>query len=146
MPAQTLRKDTDGNPRNAEEARIFVKQVESLFTPWNIDALVDGFTDDCVVRFGTVPEFRGREALRAFFTARSARQKEYRLKKQFRSLMGDTIANVWEGEWQDAATGAAMRGYGVEVWVMRGGKIEIWEAAFNSGRADQANSVTDLLR
>ena len=42
------------NPRTVEEARAFVKHVESLFMPWNIDALVDGFTDDCVVRFGTL--------------------------------------------------------------------------------------------
>lgn len=146
MPAQPLRKDEGSNPRTAEEARAFVRYVESLFMPWNIDALVDGFTEDCVVRFGTVPEFRGRDAIRAFFTARRSKQNGYRLKKEFRSLMNDTIANVWEGEWQDAGTGVAMRGYGVEVWVMRGGKIAIWEAAFNTGRADQASSVADLLR
>lgn len=146
MPAQPLRKDESSNPQTAEAARAFVKHVESLFMPWNIDALVDGFTEDCVVRFGTVSEFRGREFLRTFFTTRSSKQMGYRLEKQFRSLMNDTIANVWKGEWQDADTGAAMRGYGVEIWVMRDGKIAIWEAAFNSGRADQANSVTDLLR
>ena len=146
MPVQPLRKDGSRNPQTAEEARAFVGHVESLFMPWNIDALVAGFTEDCVVRFGTVPEFCGRDALRAFFTARSSKQKGYRLKKEFRSLMNDTITNVWEGEWQDAESGVAMRGYGVEVWVMRGGKIAIWEAAFNTGRADQANSVADLLR
>jgi nuclear transport factor 2 (NTF2) superfamily protein len=146
MPVQPLRKDDNRNPRTAEEARALVKQVESLFMPWNIDALVAGFTDDCVVRFGTVPEFRGREALRAFFTARSIKQNGYRLNKQFRSLMDDTITNVWEGEWQDAGNGVAMRGYGVEVWILRDGKIAVWEAAFNAGRADQANSVADLLR
>jgi nuclear transport factor 2 (NTF2) superfamily protein len=58
---------------------------------------VAGFTDDCVVRFGTVPELRGRRALREFFTERSARQENYRLDKQFRALMGDVIANVWSG-------------------------------------------------
>src|ERR1700734_3473784 len=59
MPVQPLRKEGDGNPRTAEEAKALVKYVESLFMPWNIDALVAGFTDDCLVRFGTVPEFRG---------------------------------------------------------------------------------------
>jgi hypothetical protein len=49
-----------------------------------------------VVRFETVPEFRGREALRAFFTARSGKQKGYRLKKSFRTLANDAIPNVWE--------------------------------------------------
>jgi len=99
-----------------------------------------------VVRFGTVPEFRGRDALRAFFTTRSRKQKGYRLKKSFRTLVSDTITNVWEGEWLDAESGAAMRGFGVEVWVMRRGKIAVWEAAFNTARSDRANSVADLLR
>jgi nuclear transport factor 2 (NTF2) superfamily protein len=114
--------------------------------PWNIDALVSGFTDDCVVRFGTVPEFHGREALRAFFNARSDKQKGYRLKKSFRAMANDTITNVWEGEWLDAKSTVPMRGFGVEVWVMRDGKIAFWEAAFNTGRADQTNSVADVLR
>jgi len=146
MSARPLRKAENRNPHTVEEARAFVKYVASLFTPWNIDALVDGFTEDCVVRFGTVPEFRGREALRAFFTARSAKQKDYRLDKQFRTLMDDTMTNVWEGHWEDAESGAAMRGYGVEVWVMREGRIAVWEAAFNSARADQSSGLAELLR
>jgi nuclear transport factor 2 (NTF2) superfamily protein len=146
MSVQPLQKERDRNPRTAEEAEALVKHVESLFMPWNIDALVGGFTDDCVVRFGTVPEIRGHEALRAFFIARSRKQRDYRLKKSFRTLMNDTITNAWEGEWQDAESGAAMCGFGVEVWVMRDGKIATWEAAFNTGRADQTNSVVDLLR
>ena len=58
-----------------EEAQALVKRVEALFMPWNVDGLAEGFTEDCVVRFGSVPEFRGREAVRAFFRTRSARQK-----------------------------------------------------------------------
>jgi nuclear transport factor 2 (NTF2) superfamily protein len=146
MAVQPLRKDADRNPRSAEEARAFVGHVESLFMPWNIDALVAGFTEDCVVRFGTVPEFSGRAALREFFTARSQRQWNYRLDKRFRALMHDTIANVWSGEWEDADTGARMRGFGVETWVMRDGKIAVWEAAFNVARADQTGGVAEMLR
>jgi nuclear transport factor 2 (NTF2) superfamily protein len=146
MAVQALRASAGGNPRNDEEARALVKHVESLFMPWNLDALVDGFTEDCVVRFGTVPEFRGRDSLREFFTTRSARQKGYRLTKQFRALSGDMIANVWTGEWQDAESGAAMKGFGVETWQMRDGKIAVWEAAFNVTRADAAGGVADMLR
>ena len=69
MSIQALRQGASRNPGTVEEARAFVQYVESLFMPWNIDALVDGFTEDCVVRFGTVPEFRGRDALHAFFAA-----------------------------------------------------------------------------
>jgi nuclear transport factor 2 (NTF2) superfamily protein len=146
MAVRALQEDISRNPRTVEEAHLFVQHVESLFMPWNVDALVDGFTEDCVVRFGTLPAFRGRQVLRTFFTNRSARQKNYRLTKQFRSLMGDTITNSWEGSWQDSETGLAMTGFGVEVWVMRDGRIAAWDAAFNVGRADQATNVGDLLR
>ena len=110
MEAQALQQHENRNPRTIEEGRALVRHVKSLFMPWNIDALVDGFTEDCTVRFGTVPEFCGRTALRAFFTARSAKQKDYRLRKQLRVLAGDAMTNVWDGEWQDAATGAPMKG------------------------------------
>src|ERR1700686_3035168 len=146
MAVQALRESASGNPRSADEARVLVKHVESLFMPWNIDALVDGFTEDCIVRFGIVPEFRGRGALRAFFMARSARQKGYRLKKQFRTLMNDTMTNIWDGEWEDSGTGRLMKGFGVEVWTMRGGKIAVWETAFNSGPADEALEVSQMLK
>lgn len=66
--------------------------------------------------------------------------------KQFRSLSGDTIANVWDGAWRDAESGVAMRGFGVETWRMRDGRIAIWEAAFNVAWADQSGGVADMLR
>jgi nuclear transport factor 2 (NTF2) superfamily protein len=146
MTAQSIRKEENRNPRTSEEARLFVAHVESLFMPWNIDALVSGFTEDCVVRFGVIPEFRGREELRTFFEARRAKQKMYRLRKQFRSLMNDVMSNVWEGEWEDADTGRRMKGFGVEVWTMRGGKIAVWEASFNAAPADQEVDVSQALR
>ena len=125
-----------------EEARALVKHVESLFMPWNVEALVAGFTEDCVVRFGDLPEFKGRAALEKFFRARSSRQINYRLRKELRALMGDTIANSWQGEWQDRETGAQRYGHGVEIWVMRDGKIAIWEAAFNFKQAGKASTMT----
>src|ERR1700759_3021376 len=67
MTAQPLRKEDHRNPRTAEEARALIAHVESLFMPWNVEALVAGFTEDCIVRFGAIPEFRGRDALRKFF-------------------------------------------------------------------------------
>ena len=146
MTAQAATKQSDRNPRTTEEARAFVSHVESLFMPWNIEALVAGFTHDCVVRFGSIPEFRGHDALRKFFTARSARQKGYRLDKRHRTLLGDLMTNVWNGEWDDAETGQRMKGFGVEVWTMRDGKIAVWEAAFNAAPADQAVTVEQALR
>ena len=119
------------NPQTVDEARAFVAQVQSLFMPWDIPGLLAGFTEDCVVRFGDLPEFHGKAALEQLFRSRSERQIGYRLRKELRALAGDTIANYWEGEWEDRATGKRMAGRGVEVWVMRDGKIAVWEAAFN---------------
>src|SRR5206468_11862360 len=100
----------DRNPQTVEEARAFVARVESLFMPWNIAALLAGFTDDCVVRFGDLPEFRGKAELEKLFRSRAERQKDYRLRKELRALAGDTIANYWEGEWEDRPTGRKMAG------------------------------------
>lgn len=141
MSAQPERKSAGRNPRTVEEARALVKRVESLFMPWNVEGIVAGFTDDCVVRFGDLPELRGKTELAKFFRGRSARQKGYRLRKEFRALMDDTIANYWEGEWEDSQTGAQMSGRGVEVWVMRGGKIAVWEAAFNVKEAGKTSAM-----
>ena len=146
MALQAGREAVRGSPRTPEEAERLVKQVEGLFMPWDIDALVAGFTDDCVVRFGVLAEFRGREALRAFFTARSQRQRNYRLAKELRALDGDRLTNVWTGAWEDAQSGAAMKGFGIEVWTMRDGKIALWEAAFNVGPAASQATLADMLR
>src|ERR1051325_1406969 len=129
------------HPQNWGRARAFVAHVESLFMPWNIEGLLAGFTDDCVVRFGDLAEFRGKAELEKLFRSRAERQKDYRLRKELRSLAGDTIANYWEGEWEDRATGRKMSGRGVEVWTMRGGKIAVWEAAFNFNEVGQPSAM-----
>jgi nuclear transport factor 2 (NTF2) superfamily protein len=129
------------NPCTVEEACAFVAHVESLFMPWNIEALLAGFTEDCVVRFGDLPELRGKPALEDLFRSRMGRQSDYRLKKEFRALMGDKIANYWEGWWEDRLTGKRMRGRGVEVWTMRDGKIAVWEAAFNANEEGTASAM-----
>src|SRR5260370_32149834 len=95
---------TDRNPQTIDEARALVAHVQSLFMPWNIPGLLAGFTDDCVIRFGDLPEFRGKAALEKLFRSRNERQIGYRLRKELRALVGDTIANYWEGEWRDTAT------------------------------------------
>ena len=132
---------TGPNPQTIEEARAFVAHVQSLFMPWNIPGLLDGFTDDCVIKFGDLPEFRGKAELEKLFRNRSERQKDYRLRKELRSLSGDLIANYWEGEWEDRATGRKMAGRGVEVWRMRDGKVAVWEAAFNVNEVGKPSAM-----
>jgi nuclear transport factor 2 (NTF2) superfamily protein len=131
----------DRNPRTIEEAHAFVAHVESLFMPWDIPKLLAGFTDDCIVRFGDLQEFHGKAALEKLLRSRSERQKYCRLRKEFRALMGDRIANYWEGEWEDRITGIKMTGRGVEIWVMRDGKIAVWEAAFNAHEAGKPSAM-----
>jgi len=133
--------NTDRNPGTVEEALAFVAHVESLFMPWDIPGLLAGFTDDCVMRFGDMREFRGKAALEKLLRGRSERQRDYRLRKEFRALMGDTIANYWEGEWEDRVTGAKMFGRGVEIWIMRNGKIAVWEAAFNTNETGKPSAM-----
>jgi nuclear transport factor 2 (NTF2) superfamily protein len=146
MTVRALKAEVNRNPATLEEALALVKQVEQLFMPWNVDALVAGFTADCIVRFGTLPEIKGQEALRAFFTARSRRQKDYRLTKELKSYTGDIITNIWRGSWQDAESGVAMKGFGVEAWKMKDGRIAVWEAAFNVAHADQEIALADVLK
>ena len=61
--------------------------------------------------------------------------------RALRAFAGDTLANVWEGSWEDRATGKKMAGFGVEVWVMRGGRIAVWEAAFNVNEAGKPSAM-----
>ena len=129
------------NPSTLDEARAFVAQVQALFMPWDIPGLLAGFTEDCVVRFGDLAEFRGKAALEQLFRSRSKRQLGYRLRKELRALAGDTIANYREGEWRDAVTGKEMAGRGVEIWVMRDGKIAVWEAAFNTNEVGTPSAM-----
>jgi nuclear transport factor 2 (NTF2) superfamily protein len=113
------------------QAEALLRIVEDMFHRVDIDALVDGFTEDCVFHFAEQPEQRGRAALRALFAARLARQSNYRLRKTCLAIAGNKLANKWEGRWTDKASGTAMAGFGVEVWTMRDGKIAHWDAAFN---------------
>jgi hypothetical protein len=39
-----------------------------------------------------------------------------------------------------------MKGFGVELWILRDGKIVVWEAAFNVARDDEAGGVAEMLR
>jgi len=113
------------------QANALLPAVEDMFHRRDIDALVKGFTEDCVFRFAEQPEQRGRDALRKFFTARLSRQKNYRLKKTLLALDRNLIANLWEGTWEDTNTGKQMTGRGLEVWRMRDGMIAVWDAAVN---------------
>lgn len=108
-----------------------MQAVEDAFAAADLDAIGAGFTEDAVARFADFPEMHGRDAIIRFLTARFARTKGYRLKKTLRCLMGDVLGNTWDATWEDARTGKAMQGRGTEFWVVRDGRIALWDATFN---------------
>lgn len=141
MIAALNEKSSDLNPQTFSEAEALLRHVESLCMPWNVDAMAEGFTEDCIARFGLLPEMHGREAIREFFLKRSMRQKNYKLRKSLRAMMGSTLAMDWTGTWEDAETGVAMQGHGVEIWQLRAGKLAVWEAAFNISKKNSSDNL-----
>src|SRR2546428_9799339 len=86
------------------QANALLRAVEVMFHRRDIDALVNGFTEDCVFRFAEQPEQRGRHPLRKFFTARLEPLKNYRLKQTFLALDRNLIPNLLEGTWMQPNT------------------------------------------
>jgi nuclear transport factor 2 (NTF2) superfamily protein len=113
-------------------AARLVQAVEDAFGAADLDAIRAGFTEDATARFADFPEMHGRDAIMRFLTARFARTKHYQLKKNLRCIMGDVIGNTWDATWEDAKTGKLMQGRGTEFWVVRAGRISLWDATFNA--------------
>lgn len=114
-----------------EFALKLVQNVEDIFARGDVEAILQGYTDDIVIRFADIPEIRGKAAAEKFLRARFARQRNYRLRKVLRMLEGNMLGNYWDGEWEDAITGKTMCGRGTEFWTIRDGKVALWEATFN---------------
>lgn len=113
-------------------AERLVKQVERVFAARDIPAIMKGYTDDVVVRFGATPELRGKPAVERWLRERLGTYQSYTLKKTLKTVVGDTVGVVWQSAWTDAGTGKPMRGRGAEFWTMRGGKCALWEAALSA--------------
>ena len=128
-----------------ERAAALVQATEANFARADVPAILAGFTDDVIIRFADLPEMRGLAEAEKFLRARFARQKNYRLKKSLRMVEGSMIGNFWEGDWEDAKTGKAMRGRGTEFWTLHdNGKVAVWEATFNVWEPS-TGSVTPIL-
>ena len=115
-----------------DSAKRLVQEVEDAFGAADMARIEQGFTEDAVTRFADFPEMQGRSAIMRFLRARFARTKGYRLKKTLHCVTGDTLANSWEASWQDAKTGKSMLGRGTEIWIVRDGRIALWDAKFNA--------------
>jgi nuclear transport factor 2 (NTF2) superfamily protein len=115
-----------------DTAKRLVQDVEDAFGAADLARIEQGFTEDAVARFADFPEMRGRDAVMAFLRARFARTKGYRLRKTLHCVMGDTLANTWDASWEDAQTNKPMLGRGTEIWIVRNGRIALWDATFNA--------------
>ena len=115
-----------------DTAKRLVQDVEDAFGAAALERIEQGFTEDVIARFADFPEMRGRDAVMAFLRARFARTKGYRLRKTLHCVMGDTLANTWDANWEDAQTGKQMLGRGTEIWIVRDGRIALWDATFNA--------------
>jgi len=115
-----------------DAALAMVAAAEKAFAyPFDVEGILDGFTDDVVIRFGDLPEINGKADAETFLRTRFARQKDYTLTKTLRALDGDIIGNFWDGTWNDTQTGKDMQCVGTEFWTIRDGKIAVWEATIN---------------
>jgi nuclear transport factor 2 (NTF2) superfamily protein len=115
-----------------DSAKRLVQAVEDAFGAADLARIEQGFTEDAVTRFADFPEMHGRDEIMRFLRARFARTKGYRLKKTLHCVTGDTLANSWNASWEDAQTGKPMLGRGMEMWIVRDGRIALWDATFNA--------------
>ena len=115
-----------------EDARDLVQLFAKVTSSKNVDDFLNGFTDDCIVRYGEFPEMRGKEVFRPFVEQMfSDRLKNFRCEKSLRSLSGNVIGGTWESTWTDAESGKKRAGRGFEFWIMRDRQIARWDAGFN---------------
>jgi nuclear transport factor 2 (NTF2) superfamily protein len=115
-----------------DSAKRLVQAVEDAFGAADLARIEQGFTEDAVTRFADFPEMHGRDEIMRFLRARFARTKGYRLKKTLHCVTGDTLANSWNASWEDAQNGKPMLGRGTEIWIVRDGRIALWDATFNA--------------
>ncbi|KAK5130608.1 hypothetical protein LTR08_001927 [Meristemomyces frigidus] len=125
-------------PFTAETARLKVKKAQDLWNTQNPSAIAAAYTEDTLWRNRST-FLSGREAITAFLTAKWAREKSYRLRKELFAWGGDRIAVQFWYEFQDFSDGMKWkRCYGLEDWtfaadgrmrkrMMSGNDVEIGE-------------------
>ena len=123
------------------EATRIVAAAEEAFAARDLKRALTLFNDDVIVRFTDFPEIRGIGALEEFLRRRFTRQRGYALRKTFRAVTGNVVADEWTGTWTDDSTGKRMHGRGMEFLTMRGGRVAIWDAVFNVWEEGSAPSV-----
>ncbi|WP_396453885.1 nuclear transport factor 2 family protein [Actinomadura sp.] len=105
-----------------------LRHYEYLFSIGDVEGILDNFTDDVEVQYGSMPPFTGKDKLREALTARFASMRDYQLSKQLEFISSPHYAASWTGTWVDAETNEHMAVYGVEILTVRDGKFCRWSA------------------
>ena len=133
--------ELDASELTFRDAEAVLDRAQTLMSAGDISEVMKTFARDVVVRFADFPETQGRPPLETFLLARFARQKNYRLQKQLRSVSRNVIVGYWDGEWDDGQDGRQMQGRGIEILTMRGTEIARWDVTFNVWQKGAAPSL-----
>jgi hypothetical protein len=102
-------------------------------TSLDINAFVQGFTEDCIVSFNEQAEMRGRESLRQLMGPRfdhlAASGSGFIRRKALRSLTSNIFGVIWLNNRVDAKARRPKRSRGVEFWVMKDSRIARWDCS-----------------
>ena len=115
------------------QAKAIVQFFAEVTTSLDVDRFVAGFTENSVTARDEHPDIIGQAALRAFMAPRFVHfgrpGTNYHCHKVLRALNGNVFGVIWVIHWQEPDTGRAMRGKGLEYWMMDDGRIARWDAA-----------------
>ncbi|MBI3676481.1 MAG: nuclear transport factor 2 family protein [Proteobacteria bacterium] len=124
-------------PFDAESARAKVQAAEDAWNSRDPERVSLAYTPDSQWRNRDV-FLAGRETIKAFLTAKWAKELDYRLKKHLWAFTDNRIAVRFEYEWRDAG-GQWFRSYGNEMWEFDDeGLMRRREASINDVKIDAA--------
>ncbi|EMC94371.1 hypothetical protein BAUCODRAFT_545822 [Baudoinia panamericana UAMH 10762] len=125
-------------PFNAETAQQRVKKAQDLWNTQDPEKVSKAYTEDCIWR-NRDQFFSGTDKIIEFLTKKWQKEKNYKLRKELFTFMGNKIAVQFWYEYQDAHDDMKWkRCYGLEDWTfsedgrnckrqMSGNDIEISE-------------------
>ncbi|KAF2458346.1 hypothetical protein BDY21DRAFT_342227 [Lineolata rhizophorae] len=125
-------------PFTAETAHLKVKKAQDLWNTQTPSEIAKAYTPDSIWR-NRSSFIRGTSEIEAFLTAKWAKEKSYRLRKELFAFTDNRIAVQFWYEYQDAHDGMKWkRCYGLEDWTfaedgrmrkrqMSGNDVEIGE-------------------
>lgn len=113
-------------------ASAALKNYERLFSDGEVEAILEGFTDDVQVHYASFPPFTGKDRLREMLQRRFADMRDYRLSKRLEAICPPHFVSSWTGSWIDIRTSKRVESFGLELLTLRDGKFSRWTASVSS--------------